>query len=113
VEAGLFPQRLTHAAVTQRANPNGPMPENTKLQELRKNQRLILLHIRRGALIFAMTAAGLLLAQLFSDIRLWIPFAVLGVLSVTVLGDVVRYLYCARQMKKVQQPGLRLCRDGQ
>jgi intracellular septation protein A len=76
--------------------------ENTKLTELEMNTRIILLHIRRGAFIFCLTALGLLLTQFFADIRLWIPFAILGVLSVTVLGDVIRYLYCVRQMKRMR-----------
>jgi|SoiMethySBSTD1v2_1073268.scaffolds.fasta_scaffold145905_2 hypothetical protein len=79
------------------------MPENPKLGELQQNERIILLHIRRGALIFGLTGLGLLLTRFFADVRLWIPFAILGVLSITVLGDVIRYLHCERQMKRMQQ----------
>jgi hypothetical protein len=79
------------------------MPEDVKFQELEQNRRLILLHIRRGALILGLTAAGLLLTQVFSEMSLWIPFVVLGVLSITVLGDVVRYLYCGREIKRLVQ----------
>ena len=79
------------------------MPESAKLSELQNSGRLILRHIRRGALIFGLTAVGLLLTQIFSDTRAWVPFVVLGVLSITVLGDVIRYVHCERKIKKVQQ----------
>jgi hypothetical protein len=76
--------------------------ENMKLTELQRNTQIILLHIRRGALTFGLTALGLLLTQFFVDVRLWITLAILGILSVTVLGDVIRYLHCVRQMKRMQ-----------
>jgi len=77
-------------------------PENPRLGALQNDGRLILAHIRRGALILGLTAVGLLLTQLFAGIRLWIAFLILGVLSITVLGDVVRYIYCGRKMKRLQ-----------
>ena len=79
------------------------MSESAKLSELQKNGQLILRHIRRGALIFGLTAVVLFLTQMFSDTHLWVPFVVLGVLSVTVIGDVIRYIHCGRQIKRAQQ----------
>jgi len=81
----------------------GRQTENPKLGELQYNGQIVLLHIRRGALVFGLAALSLLLTQLFTDVHLWIPFVILGILSITVLGDVVRYIHCWRQMKRVQQ----------
>ncbi len=78
------------------------MPDEAKLKELRKNQQLALQHLRRGALIFGVTAVALLVAQQFISVRLWIPFVVLGVLSFTVIGDAIKYFYCGRQIRKMQ-----------
>ena len=78
------------------------MPENPKIGGLQKDERIILLHIRRGALIVGLAAVGLLLTNVFADIRPWVPFAILGVLSITVLGDVIRYVCCQREMKRLR-----------
>jgi len=79
------------------------MTDEAKLKELQKNGRLCLLHMRRGSIIFGLTGIGLLVVQRFVGIRLWIPFIILGVLSFTVLGDVINYFYCKRQIRKMQQ----------
>ena len=79
------------------------MPDNPKLSKLQENGRLILLQIRRGALIFGLTAAGLLLTQFFADVRLSTLLAILGVLSITVVGDLIRYLRWEREMKRAQK----------
>jgi len=65
------------------------MADEAKLKELRKNQRLCLQHLRRGSIIFGLTAVALLIAQQFINIRLWIPFTILGILSFTVVGDAI------------------------
>jgi hypothetical protein len=77
------------------------MPD--EFQELQREQRVARLNIRRGALLFGLTAVGLLFAQHFLGIPLWIPFIILGVLSLTVVGDLIRYLHRRRQMKKAQR----------
>ena len=79
------------------------MPEDAKLKELQKNRRLSLLHMRRGGIIFGVTAAVLLALQYFIDIRLWIPFVILGVLSFTVVGDVISYFYCSRRIRRMER----------
>jgi hypothetical protein len=79
------------------------MQDNPELSKLQENGRLILLHIRRGALIFGLTAAGLLLTQFFADVRLWTLLAILGVLSITVVGDLIRYLRWEREMKRAEK----------
>jgi hypothetical protein len=79
------------------------MPANAKLDELKKNRRLSLLHVRRATILFGFTAAGLLVAQHFIGIRLWIPFLILGILSFTVVGDIINYFYCGRKIRKLQQ----------
>ena len=78
------------------------MPDDAKLKELQKNRRLCLLHLRRGAIIFGVTAVALLVVQQFISIRLWIPFIILGVLSFTVVGDAISYVSCGRQIRKMQ-----------
>src|SRR5262245_57737994 len=78
------------------------MANEPRLKELRKNQQLSLSHLRRGAVIFGLTAVGLIVVQQFVSMRLWIPFIILGVLSFTLVGDAVNYFYCARQIRKMQ-----------
>jgi hypothetical protein len=78
------------------------MPDDPKLKELEKNRRLCLLHIRRGSVIFGLTAVGLLAVQQFIGIRLWMPFTILAVLSFTVLADIISYFYYCRQIRKMQ-----------
>ena len=79
------------------------MVDEAKLQELQKNRRLSLQHLRRGAVIFGVTALGLLVVQQFISIRLWIPFIILGVLSFTVIGDAITYYSCGRQIRRMQR----------
>jgi hypothetical protein len=93
-----YPQ-LALANESQRRSP--AMRE--QFQELQKDQRMALLNIRRGALLFGLTAVGLLLAQHFLGIPLWIPFVILGLLSLTLIGDLIRYLHRRRQIKKAQR----------
>jgi hypothetical protein len=78
------------------------MTQEAKLQELQKNRRLSLQHFRRGAIIFGVTAVALLVVQLFVKMRLWLPFTILGILSLTVIGDAFNYFYCGRQIRKMQ-----------
>ena len=79
------------------------MAHEAKLKEFEKNRRLSLQHLRRGVVIFGLTAVALVVVQQFLSLRLWIPFIILGVLSFTVIGDAINYVYCGRQIRKMQQ----------
>ena len=78
------------------------MADEAKLKELQKNRRLSLQHLRRGAILFCITAVALLVVQQFISMRLWIPFIILGVLSFTVVGDAINYFYCGRRIRRMQ-----------
>jgi intracellular septation protein A len=78
------------------------MADEAKLKELQKNRQLSLRHLRRGTLIFGITAVALLVIQQLISIQLWIPFIILGVLSFTVIGDAINYFYCTRRIRKMQ-----------
>ena len=80
------------------------MADEAKLKDLQKNRRVSLQHLRRGAVIFGVTAIILLILQQFISIRLWIPFIILGILSFTVIGDAINYFYCGRQIRRMRQP---------
>jgi hypothetical protein len=79
------------------------MPDAAELKELEKNRRLSLLHMRRGAIILGCTGLALFVLQQFISIRLWIPFVILAILSLTVLGDAINYFRCDRRLRKLQQ----------
>jgi len=78
------------------------MVDDAKLKELLKSRRLCLQHLRRGALIFGVTAIVLIVVQQFISIRLWVPFLILGVLSFSVIGDAITYYSCGRQLRRMQ-----------
>jgi intracellular septation protein A len=88
------------------------MADEAKLKELQKNRRLSLQHLRRGALIFGVTAVTLIVVQQFVSIQLWIPFIILGILSLTVIGDAINYFYCGRQIRKMQHDNAALEKPG-
>jgi hypothetical protein len=73
-----------------------------KLKELQKSRRLCLQHLRRGLVLFGITAVVLIVVQQFITIRLWVPFLILGVLSFTMVGDAVSYYSCGRQIRRLQ-----------
>ena len=73
-----------------------------ELKELQKNQRLSLQHLRRGVIVFGITAVALIVAQYFINVRLWIPFSILGVVSFTLVGDAFNYLFCGRKIRRIQ-----------
>ena len=84
------------------SHPATSMADEVKLKEMQKNRRLSLQHLRRGAILFGVTGVALLVVQQFISMRLWIPFIVLGILSLTVIGDLISYIYCGRQIRKMQ-----------
>ena len=79
------------------------MTEDAKLKEMQRNRRLSLQHLRRGAVLFGATGVVLLVVQQLISVGLWIPFIVLGILSLTVIGDAINYIYCGRQIRKRQR----------
>ncbi len=78
------------------------MTDDEKLKELEENRRLCLHYFRQGAVIFAVTAPVLFIAHRFMMIRLWVLFALIGILLFTVIGNAIRYSYCTRQIRKLQ-----------
>jgi len=78
------------------------MADEAKLKELQKKRGLSLQHLRRGAIIFGVTAVVLLVVQQFVNVRLSIPFIILGFLSFTVIGDAINYFCCDRQIRRMR-----------
>jgi hypothetical protein len=79
------------------------MDQEAELKVLQKNRRLCLQNLRRGLITFGITGVALLVLQQFVNMRLWLPFIILGILSFTVIGDAVNYFYCGRKIRKMQQ----------
>ena len=78
------------------------MADEAKLKELQEKRGLSLQHLRRGAIIFGVTAVVLLVVQQLVNVRLSIPFIILGFLSFTVIGDAINYFYCDRQIRRMR-----------
>jgi len=76
--------------------------DEAELKELQKKRRLCLQHLRRGALLFGSTAIVLVVVQLFLGIHLWMPFATLGVISLTLVGDAIGYYSCGRKIRRME-----------
>ena len=79
---------------------NTDMAVESELKEILRHQRLSLQNLRRGVIIFGMSAIALVIVQQFIRMRLWIPFTILGVLSFTIVGDAANYLYLGLQLRK-------------
>ena len=79
------------------------MTDEAKVKELAKNRRVSLLNLRRGLVLFGVTAVGLIILQQFVKTLIWLPFVVLGILSFTLIGDAFNYFYCGRQIRKIEE----------
>jgi hypothetical protein len=78
------------------------MTDAEKLRELEENRRLSLHYARQGALVFAVTAPLLFIAQQFMIIRFWILLTIVGFILFAVIGNAVNYSRFGRQIRKMQ-----------